>query len=205
MARLILASQSRARQDMLRAAGLEFEIRPAQVDEPALMRKLVSEWATAPAVAESLAEEKALAVSREIPGAFVIGADQVLECGGQLMSKAKDEPEAREKLKALRGRTHRLISAVALARGGRTLWRAAREARLRMRDFDEAFLDAYCGAAGEALTRSVGAYELEGPGINLFEEIEGDYFTVLGLPLLPLLNGLRRECGIGLGERAGAE
>lgn len=197
MIKLILASQSKARQEMLRAAGLEFDARPAQIDEPALMRKLLSEWATAPAVAESLAAEKALVVSRENPEAAVIGADQVLECGGQILSKAGNVEEAKEKLKSLRGKTHRLISAVSVAKDGKILWRATQEAHLTMHDFSDAFLEAYCEKAGAALTRSVGAYELEGLGVNLFESIKGDYFTILGLPLLSLLNYLRAEFGIG--------
>lgn len=199
--KLILASQSKARQEMLRAAGLNFEIFPAPIDEAVLMQKLKAEWATAPAVAENLAAEKALSVSRENPKALVIGADQVLECEGRIFSKARDAEDAKEKLRSLRGRSHRLISAVSVAQNGKRLWHTMQDAKLTMHDFGEAFLEDYCKKAGATLTRSVGAYELEGPGVNLFEKIEGDYFTILGLPLLPLLNYLRRECGIGFLEQ----
>ncbi|MCC6597194.1 MAG: Maf family protein [Alphaproteobacteria bacterium] len=196
--RLILASQSRARQEMLHAAGLVFESIPAQIDEEALTRKWQGEGVAAQDIAEKLAEEKAVYIARTNPGALVIGADQVLECGGVLLSKALDAGEAREKLRALRGKTHHLISAFTLVRDGEILCAETQSARLTMRDFDEGFLESYCQKAGDALTKNVGAYALEGPGVHLFEKIEGDYFTILGLPLLPLLKQLRTHHNIDL-------
>ncbi|MBT3932230.1 MAG: septum formation protein Maf [Rhodospirillaceae bacterium] len=190
---LILASASRARLAILRGAGLRLEAMPAPIDEEAAKESLRAEGADAESLAAALAELKAVAVSSRHADALVIGGDQVLELDGTLFDKPPDRPAAREQLLALRGRTHRLVSAAVLARGGARIWHAADSVHLTMRDFSEDFLDAYLDAAGESVCESVGAYRLEGTGVQLFDRIEGDYFTVLGLPLLPLLEVLRTQ------------
>ena len=146
----------------------------------------------------TLAHEKALQIARNAPDALVIGSDQILESEGRLLNKAANENEARNKLKNLRGKIHHLFSAVAVAKNEKILWSHTGRADLTMHDISDEFLNSYIGKAGAALTRSVGAYELESHGVNLFENIEGDYFTILGMPLLPLLTYLRREQGIGV-------
>lgn len=196
MTSLVLASQSQARQNMLRSCGLEFEAYPADLDEQALIRDSHSDNDSH--IAARLAAAKAEAISAKFPDALVIGSDQILECDGQILSKAADKNEAREKLIFLRGKTHRLISAVALAKGSEVIWQHSDQVSLTMHNFDDAFLDSYIDNAGDALTACVGAYEFEGLGAQLFEKIEGDYFTILGMPLLPLLNYLRSEHGVGL-------
>ncbi|HOO82098.1 MAG TPA: Maf family nucleotide pyrophosphatase [Alphaproteobacteria bacterium] len=195
---LILASQSKARQDMLHAAGLDFEISSADLDENAIMIAARQDGKNPDEIAELLATEKARSVSAQTPGTLVIGSDQVLECEGQMLSKAANQNEAREKLKSLRGKTHCLISAVSVVQNEKILWKTVQSAELTMHDFDDNFLQQYMECAGEALTRSVGAYELESLGAQLFDKIEGDYFTILGMPLLPLLKYLRENQGIGL-------
>jgi septum formation protein len=187
--RLILASGSPFRRKMLEAAGLHFEVVPPDVDEAALKRELAGRGGAA--IAAELAVAKALAISRTRPEALVIGADQVLDVGGELLDKPGDMSAARAQLMRLRGRTHRLLTAVALARGGQAVWRHAEIATLTMRAFSEEFLDAYLAKAGVGLCRIVGAYEIEGLGIQLLERVEGDHFTIVGLPLLPLLAELR--------------
>lgn len=188
---VILASASAARKTLLESAGVSFSVRPAHLDEAALRHRLQG---MSPAeVALSLASEKALAVSREMPQALVIGADQVLAFEGKIWGKAADMKEARALLLALRGRTHALHSAVAVAKNGHLSWKNAEEARLTMREFSEIFLEGYLESEGLAVCQSAGGYRIEGRGIQLFERIEGGYFTVLGLPLLPLLAYLREE------------
>jgi septum formation protein len=144
-------------------------------------------------VALALADSKARAVSARRPGAIVVGADQILECEGRWFDKPATVEEAARHLRALRGRTHRLVSAVVAVRDGERRWRHAAEARLTMRDFSDRFLEDYLARSGPAILESVGAYRLEGLGAQLFARIEGDYFTILGLPLLPLLDFLRGE------------
>lgn len=188
---LILASASRSRSALLRAAGVAFDIAPADVDEAAVKRDMTT--AGPEAVASALARAKALAMAATSPQALVIGADQMLECEGRWFDKPADRDAARRQLLALRNRGHRLISAVAVASGHKVLWECRDDANLVMRDFSEAFLDTYLDAVGSAVQSSVGAYQLEGLGAQLFESVDGDFFTVLGLPLLPLLAFLRRE------------
>jgi septum formation protein len=188
---LILASLSRARQTLLSNAGIGFEAVAADIDERAVQQ---ASRLTAPdAIAVLLAGEKALAVSARRPGRFVIGADQTLALGTRLFSKPAGRSQAAERLRALAGRDHELHSAVAVARDGKILFADATIARMTMRRLSEAEIDAYLDEAGEAVTSSVGAYQLEGPGVHLFERIEGDHFTILGLPLLQLLAFLRSE------------
>lgn len=197
---LILASASPSRRQMLANAGLDFAIELSGVDEDEAKRSLLAEKASAQDVAEILAELKAVRVSRRRPEAMVIGADSTLACEDRLFDKPPTMAAAREQLLALRGKTHELCSSVVVAKAGGRLWHHNERARLTMRAFDEAFLDTYLARAGEGITSSVGAYHLEGVGAHLFSRIEGDYFTILGLPLLPLLGFLAGH-GIGL-ERA---
>jgi septum formation protein len=194
--RLILASQSRARQALLANAGISFEAIPAEIDERAAQR---TSGLSAPGeIAALLAREKALVVSAQRPGRFVVGADQTLALGMRLFNKPSGRAEAAEQLRALAGQRHELHSAVAVARDGKILFEAATIARMTMRRLGEAEIDAYLDAAGEAVTSSVGAYQLEGLGVHLFERIDGDHFTILGLPLLPLLAFLRGEGLLGV-------
>ena len=190
--RVILASQSASRAAMLRAAGVTFETRSSGVDEDALKAEWLKDRATPLRIAERLAACKALAVSRAEPG-LVIGGDSTVEFEGRQFDKAKDREEARTRLIELRGRPHALHSAVALAKDGAVVWRQASTAVLHVRPFTEAWLDDYLDRAGDAVTGSVGAYHIEGLGVQLFERVEGDWFTILGMPLLGLLEALRRE------------
>ena len=185
---LILASRSSVRRAMLEAAGIPVEIEPADIDERALERNAPD---AAEAVARMLAREKAHAVAARRPERLVVGADQILALGERRFSKPADRAAAQAQLKELRGRTHELHSAAALVQDGTVRFEYSDTARLTMRSFSDSFLDAYLDAAGTAVTDSVGAYQLERTGIQLFERVEGDYFTVLGLPLLPLLVFLR--------------
>jgi septum formation protein len=188
--RLILASKSAARRAMLADAGVVFSIQVADVDEDAV--KAGHDPADAAGLAVELARIKALAVSRQDPGSWVLGADQTLAFDGGLVSKAGSLEAARQRLGAMRGRLHHLHSGAALARDGRIVWSGVDTATMRVRPFSDAFLDAYLAEEGEALLACVGAYRLEGMGSQLFEAVEGDYFTVLGLPLWPVLSELRR-------------
>jgi septum formation protein len=193
---LILASQSRARQALLTNAGINFEAIPAEIDERATQQNA---GLSAPGdIAALLAREKALAVSPQQPGRFVVGADQTLALGMRLFNKPSGRAEAAEQLRALVGHRHELHSAVAVARDGTILFEATTIARMTMRRLNEAEIGAYLDAAGEAVTTSVGAYQLEGLGVHLFEHIDGDHFTILGLPLLPLLAFLRGEGLLGV-------
>lgn len=176
---------------MLRAAGVAVEIDPARIDESEVKRSLGAENATTAAIAETLAELKAVAVSRRHPGRLVLGADQMLDCEGMRFDKPADRAAARDQLLRLGGRRHELVSAAVAVRDGERLWHHVDHARLTMRSLSAEFVDAYLDRAGEAALQSVGAYQLEGLGAQLFRKIEGDYFTILGLPLLPLLEFLR--------------
>lgn len=192
---LVLASGSATRRGLLEAAGIDVEVRPADVDEGAIRDSLLrgNGFVSHESIAMALAEAKAKAVSANLPDAIVIGADQVLSFDGRLFEKPKSVAEAREHLLFLRGKSHALHSAVALAQAGNVVWQNTETAVLTMRNFSEAALDAYLARAGDIVTTSVGAYQIEGPAIQLFEKIEGDHSTILGLPLLPLLSELRRR------------
>jgi septum formation protein len=189
---LILASASAARQRLLRAAGLAFEVEVPRVDEEAAKASLRADGLKPRDQADALAELKALSISRRREG-YIIGADQMLALGGDTLDKPNDRAEARAHLRRLSGRAHDLITAVCVARDGAVIWRHIETPRLRMRILSEPFIDDYLERAGEGALASVGAYQLEGLGAQLFERVEGDYFSVLGLPLLPLLAFLREH------------
>jgi septum formation protein len=188
---LVLASSSNARRTLLAAAGVPIEVQPAGLDE----RKL--EAGAAPpspgAVAALLAREKALSVGQRLAGRLVLGADQVLALEGRRFAKPADRAAARGQLRALCGRSHELHSAIAFTQGASVLFEHVGIARLTMRAFSDRFLDLYLDAAGSAATESVGGYQIEGLGIQLFERVDGDYFTVLGLPIIEVLDFLRRR------------
>ena len=188
---LILASASTARAQLLRQAGLSFRIEPAAIDEDKVKRRAREHGNSAASCALTLAEEKARTVSLRHSGALVIGADQLLVAGEEWFDKPPDIAAARRQLQVLRGRTHELVTAVGVVREGALLWHAFSTPRLTMRKFSNVFIDEYLEAEGETLLGSVGAYRLEGLGVQLFAGIDGDYFTVLGLPLLQLLDFLR--------------
>ena len=189
--RLVLASASPFRRRMLEAAGLGFTVVVPDVDEAAVKSKLLRSGASIKDIAQGLAVAKAEDVSAHLPDALVIGADQVLVCGAEMFNKPASGAEAREQLVRLRGKTHELHTAVALAASGKAVWTHLQTVALAMRPFSDAFLADYLARLGERVRRTVGAYEIEGPGIQLMEHIEGDMFTVIGLPLLALLSELR--------------
>jgi septum formation protein len=190
---LILASQSLARQTLLAQAGIAFEAIAADIDERALQQ--ASGLSSAEEIAALLARAKAVSVSSEHAGRLVLGADQTLSLGEKLFSKPAGRAQAAEQLRALAGRTHQLHSAIGVACDGEILFAEVAVARLTMRPLSEQFISSYLDEAGNAVTASVGAYQLETLGVHLFERVEGDHFTVLGLPLLPLLTFLR-SCGL---------
>jgi septum formation protein len=188
---LVLASKSEARSRILRDAGIAVDIVPADLDERLIEQRVVT--GNAGEIAALLAREKARTVADHLPGRLVLGADQILTLDGRRFSKPADRVAAGEQLKALRGRTHQLISAAALVRDGEVMFEHRDLATLTMRAFTDEFLDAYLTAMGPAVTMSVGVYQLERSGIQLFERIEGDHFVILGLPVLSVLAFLRNE------------
>jgi septum formation protein len=190
---LILASQSSARQALLRQAGVAFSVQTAQVDERAVEAEILADGGTPEDVALALAGAKARGVSERQPGAFVVGADQTLALDGTTLHKPQTLESARRQLDRLRGRTHRLHSAVALAHDAEVIWSRLLSAELTMRDFTHAERDLVIDLEGEAILSSVGAYRLEGASIRLFDAVQGDYFAILGLPLLDLLAALREH------------
>jgi len=190
---LVLASASASRQALLRAAGVTFAVEPAAIDEAALMRALVAKASSAEAVVATLAREKALDVSRHRPGETVLGGDSVLALGDEILGKCPDLTALRALLLRLSGRDHHLVSGAALVRDGKILWHHVAAVRMTVRPLSAAFVDAYLARGGEALLGSVGGYHFEGLGAQLFEKTEGDYFSILGLPLLPVLAVLRAE------------
>ena len=194
--KLILASQSRARKLLLANAGLQFETMPADIDERSLQQG--SKLSAPGEIAGLLAREKARWVSARKAGHYVIGADQTLALGSRLFNKPDGRAAAAEQLRALSGQTHELHSAIAVVLDGKVMFETVAVARMSMRPLSGDDIRNYLDEAGEAVTTSVGAYQLEGLGVHLFERIEGDHFTILGLPLLPLLAFLRRERLIGL-------
>lgn len=187
---LVLASRSGVRATLLENAGLHFRVEVSPVDEDAAKKGFEGDGN---ALAKMLAEMKAQAVSAEAADQYVIGADQVLSCDGRMFDKPKDLAQVKENLSFFRGKTHTLHSAVTVARGGEIKWSHVAEAHLTMRDYSDEFLAHYIRRVGDKLLKSVGCYQLEGPGVQLFERIDGDYFTILGLPLLPLFAYLRTE------------
>ncbi len=199
MTELVLASASRTRQSMLSAAGVRFTVDAASIDEAAAKESLRGERASPRAVAETLAELKARRVGQRHPGALVLGCDQVLalgsDFGATIFDKPADRAAAASQLRTLAGRSHRLISAAVVVRDGQLLWHHADMAQLTMRPLADDFIDGYLAAAGDDVLQSVGGYRLEGLGAQLFSAVHGDFFTILGLPLLPLL-GFLREHGV---------
>ena len=191
--KVILASASKTRATLLKNAGIDAICDPAYVDEDAVKNSLAYEGANATQVAETLAELKATTVSHRHKDAYVIGADQTLDCDGVWFDKPEDMAQAKDNMKALRGKTHHLNAAVAIVKNGQTVWHYNEAASLTMRDFSNDFLDYYLGICGEDICLSVGGYQLEGAGSQLFSSIQGDYFTILGLPLLPLLDFFRHH------------
>src|SRR6185312_11419406 len=188
---LILASASPTRQAMLKAAGVDFTVSPASLDEASLMQDLIRNGADASTVAATLAQQKAILVSRDNPRQIVLGGDSVLSLGGEILGKSHDMAALKALLRKMSGRSHELISSAALARDGHVLWHHTARSRMTVRHLSDAFIDAYLAREGEALLGSVGGYRFEGFGAQLFESVEGDYFSIMGMPLLPVLGQLR--------------
>lgn len=194
---IVLASASASRRDMLRNAGIDCRTIPSDVDESAIKTAMYAEGASVKEVAAALAEAKALAVAKEVSDEWVIGADQILELDGESFDKPADRDQARQALRRFSGKTHRLITEAVVAVDDRIVWRGSDSAELHMRPLSDAFIDGYLDAIGDDALRSVGSYQLEGRGAQLFDRVEGDFFVVLGLPLLPLLAFFREQGVIG--------
>lgn len=190
---LVLASASKTRAAVLQAAGVEFIVRPSSVNEAAIKLSMRTETAAPEAVVKALANAKAHEVSLQLPEMLVIGSDQVLVCDGTLFDKPSDLRVARAQLERLRGREHTLITAVSVVRNGLEIWSTLACSRLTLRAFSDEFLDRYLEVVREGVTKSVGGYQLEGVGAQLLERVEGDWFAILGLPLIPLLEFLRDQ------------
>lgn len=190
MRQIILASGSDIRATLLRNAGVVFDVVPARVDEEALRDAMLAEDAGARDIADALAEMKAQKISVKHPEALVIGCDQVLNLQGQLLTKPDSPETARTQLMAMRGKRHELLSAAVICENGKAIWRHVGVVRLLMRQFSDAYLDDYIARNWDSIRHSVGAYKLEEEGVRLFSQVQGDYFTVLGLPLLELLSYL---------------
>lgn len=191
-AKLILASGSASRKSLMQGAGLQFESIGAEIDERSVEARLAANYAKPPEIAVELAKAKALWVSERNPDAYVIGSDQVLSLGDRLFHKPLSLGEAADHIRAMSGRAHHLNCGVAIAFRGVVIWSDVSIAEMTMRDISPAFLQTYLDLSGEGILQSVGAYQFEGPGIQLFDRIDGDYFTILGLPMLKLLAGLRQ-------------
>ena len=190
--RLILASNSASRKALMAGARLDFTSEAADIDERRIEAEMAAKDATPPEIAVALARAKAIEVSRRMPAAHVIGSDQVLSLCGRLLHKPADMAEAGDHIRAMSGTTHHLNCGVAIAHKGEAIWSDVSIARMTMRPISDDFLERYLAMAGDGILGSVGAYHFEGPGIQLFEKIDGDYFTILGLPMLTLLAGLRQ-------------
>ena len=190
--RLILASNSASRKALMAGARLDFTSEAADIGERQIEAELAAKDATPPEIAVALARAKAIEVSRRMPDAHVIGSDQVLSLGGRLLHKPANMAEAGDHIRAMSGTTHHLNCGVAIAHKGEAIWSDVSIARMTMRPISDDFLEKYLALAGDGILGSVGAYHFEGPGIQLFEKIDGDYFTILGLPMLTLLAGLRQ-------------
>lgn len=188
---LVLASTSASRRALMENAGLEFSAVAANIDEREVEKPLIAAGMGPAGIALGLARAKALSVSAGIPGAFVVGCDQTMSLGERLYHKPADRAEALAHLASLSGRTHQLNSALAIARDGEIIYETVSHADMSMRQFSDDYIGRYLDRNGEKVLKSVGAYQLEGEGIRLFESIDGDYFTILGLPLMPLLGKLR--------------
>lgn len=189
-AQIILASGSNIRAKLLQQSGVRFEVKAAQVDEEMLKASMLSEHALARDIADKLAEVKALKISNKIPDAFVLGCDQLLFFNGEVFSKPKNKDELRHQLLRLKNSSHELFSAAVICQNSQPLWRFIGKAKLTMRDFSETYLDKYIEQNWKSVENCVGGYKIEGKGIRLFQQIEGDYFSILGMPLLEIVNYL---------------
>ena len=191
--RIVLASESKTRQSILRQAGVEFDVKPARIDEEAIIKSLLTDGATTNDIVDALAEYKALRVAGSNPDGLIIGSDQILVCGKKIYSKAQNMEQAKTTLKELRGKSHQLLSAAVIFEDGKPVWRTVSRAQLFMRNYSDEYLDDYLDYCGSDILSSVGCYFLEDKGVNLFSRIQGDYFTVLGFPLLDVLEFLRNR------------
>ncbi|MEQ9329603.1 MAG: Maf family protein [Rhodospirillales bacterium] len=190
---LILASGSTARAAMLKAVGLDVHLHPANVDEESFRHALRADRVTTEAAAEALAELKAVKVAGRYPQGIVIAADQMLDCGGIWFEKPVDRDHAFASLQTLAGRTHRLVSSVVLYRNGARIWHHTDVAEITMRRLDDGYIERYLDHIGDEVFSTVGCYRIEGIGMHLFSKVQGDYYTILGMPLLPLLDNLREQ------------